>query len=217
MRLHGGPLSPFVRKVGICVLEKGIEQRVERLRSPTAMLKANESLMHLNPLSKIPTLETGTHVLFDSDVICEFLDAAFPTPLLFPAVGDERWRALRWNALASGALDMLVLWRFELNRPEQQQSPTALQVYEQKCSATLARIETEMPALQASGFGIGHVAMGCVFGYLDFRFASLGWRKGRPQSAAWFEQFMLRPSAQATMPYEGVYPLAGITPFWKPV
>jgi glutathione S-transferase len=47
--------------------------------------------------------------LFDSDVICEYLDIKFPTPRLIPPLGDARWRALRWNALGSGTLDALVL------------------------------------------------------------------------------------------------------------
>jgi glutathione S-transferase len=66
MKLHGGPISPFVRKVTITIIEKDLTHLVELVRSPTAMVLANLKLMQFNPLSKIPTLITDEgSVLFD--------------------------------------------------------------------------------------------------------------------------------------------------------
>jgi glutathione S-transferase len=208
MILHGGPVSPFVRKVGICLIEKGLENQVRRQRSPTAMVKANVDLLAYNPLSKIPTLVTSDgDTLFDSDVICEYLDTTFPPSTLCPAAGKERWSALRWNALGSGALDSLVLWRFERNRPPTHQMPEVLRAYEIKMQAVLALVEKEMPALESTAYGLGHIAIGCVFGYMDFRFPNLDWHAGHPRSAAWFRDFfMQRPSSRRTIPYEGACP-----------
>lgn len=217
MRLHGGPLSPFVRKVGIVLIEKGLAEQVEFIRSPAAMMKANVSLMKLNPLSKIPVLEIGEQALFDSDVICEYLDTQYPQPSLLPASGAARWQALRWNALASGALDALVLWRFELNRATSQQSSATLQTYAEKLHATLALIEAESNVWQSTAFGIAQIAMGCLFGYLDFRFTALDWRAAQPRCATWYAAFMQRASARATIPYEQAYPLADVQPLWSPV
>ena len=207
MKLHGGPISPFVRKVGLCLIEKQLDGVCNLQRSPTAIVEPNLALMRDNPLSKIPTLITDDGmVLFDSDVICEYLDIQFPTPQLFPPAGDARWRALRWNALASGTLDALVLWRFERNRPTEQQSVATLQAYSIKLQATLALIEAEMPALANTPFAIGHIALGCVFGYLDFRFADLPWRTDHPRAAAWYSRFLQRPSVSRTEPFEGTAP-----------
>lgn len=203
MTLHGGPISPFVRKAGIAIIEKGMEAQVRFVRSFTAMLKANSELQQLNPLSKIPTLVTSRGVaLFDSDVICEYVDSAHPPATLFPASGEERWQALRWNALGSGALDTLVLWRFECNRPSTQQSPEALETFATKIEAVLRLIEREMPVIEAAHFGIGHIPIGCMYGYLDFRFPSIDWRAAHPRSADWFSDFTQRPSAIRTTPYE---------------
>ena len=218
MALHGGPISPFVRKVGICILEKGLEHEVTCVRSFTAMTKANVELLQHNPLSKIPTLVTpGIGSLFDSDVICEYLDSNFPPTTLFPQSGAARWQALRWNALGSGVLDALVLWRLERNRPEAQQSVEVLKAYEVKYNAWMPQLEAEIAALEATAYGIGHIAIGCVFGYLDFRFQDLDWRRNHPRCAAWFSEFMKRPAAQRTVPYEGSPPPGPYRHLWAPV
>jgi glutathione S-transferase len=182
------------------------------------MAKANVELLRHNPLSKIPTLIAPDGIaLFDSNVICEYLDSSFPPVMLFPQSGAARWQALRWNALGSGVLDALVLWRFERNRPEAKQSAEVLHTYGIKYDAWMAQLEAEISALSATAFGIGHIAMGCVFGYLDFRFTDLDWRPTHPRCAAWFSEFMRRPSAQKTVPYEGVPPPSTYEHLWPPV
>ena len=58
--------------------------------------------------------------------------------------------------------------------------------------------------MEAPGLGgrldIGTITIACALGYLDFRFATLGWRERRPALADWFEGFAARPSMQATVP-----------------
>ena len=85
MKLHWSPKSPYVRKVMVCAHELDLLDRLELVRSVAAMLKPNERLMADNPLSKIPTLvREDSFVLFDSVVICEYLNdlargSLFPT------------------------------------------------------------------------------------------------------------------------------------------
>ena len=207
MKLHWGPISPFVRKVMITAHETGLSDRITLVRSLVAMNAANADVMLHNPLSKIPTLVTDDGAaLFDSDVICEYLDSLHTGPKLIPAESTARWQTLRWNAFGSGALDALVLWRNERMRPQAHQSVPTLQTYALKINASLEWAEREMAALQATRFGLGHIAMGCMFGYLDARFADLDWRAAHPQSAQWFETFMQRESAKLTDPALGVAP-----------
>ncbi|MGD0107196.1 MAG: glutathione S-transferase C-terminal domain-containing protein, partial [Rhodopila sp.] len=71
-----------------------------------------------------------------------------------------------------------------------------------KLVACVQALETEADALAASRFTVGHLAIGVALGYLDFRFASLSWRDGRPRLAAWHETFNARPSVQANMPVD---------------
>jgi glutathione S-transferase len=193
-------MSPFVRKVMITAHETGLLERVTLVRSLVAMNAANSDVMRDNPLSKIPTLVTADgEALFDSDVICEYLDSLSGRKLI-PVADAERWHVLRWNALGSGMLDALVLWRNERMRPEAHQSQPTLATYAKKIEATLGWLEAAMPALERSPFGLGHIAIGCAFGYLDLRFEDIDWRSAQPASARWFASFMERPSAKATVP-----------------
>jgi glutathione S-transferase len=203
MKLHWSPRSPFVRKVMVCVHETGLVGRIERVRSVVAMSNPNLELMRDNPLSKLPTLITDEgRVLFDSSVICEYLDTLHAGPRLFPASGAARWQALRRQALADGMLDTLVLWRNERDQPAVQQNAEWLCAFELKIRHCLDLIERETADLEQAPFGIGHVALGCALGYLDYRFADLGWRNGRARAAAWFGALSLRPSMRITAPVD---------------
>jgi hypothetical protein len=63
-------------------------------------------------------------------------------------------------------------------------------------------LEDEADALAASPFSIGHISLGVALGYIDFRFAELNWREGRPKLATWHGSFVARPSVRATEPVD---------------
>jgi glutathione S-transferase len=201
MKLHWSSRSPFVRKVMVFAHEVGLADRIEKVRTQVAMTNPNRELMRVNPLAKIPTLITdqGT-VLFDSTVICEYLDSLHGGTRLFPQTPDPRWQALRWHALGDNLLDTLVLWRNERIRPQPQQSPETIAGFELKTRTSLDLLEKEAPSLAAAPFSIGHVAIGVALGYIDFRFPELAWRKGHQRIATWYESFERRPSMQKTVP-----------------
>jgi glutathione S-transferase len=185
----------------ICIHELGIDQEVGRIRSVAAMLKPNATLMQDNPLSKIPTLvlDDGSS-LFDSVVICEYLND-HAKGKLFPAVGPDKWQALRWHALGNGLMDALILWRNE--REREVPLPTLMQAFEHKVGATLELLEAQVPELTAAPMSIGTVTLACALGYLDYRFDELGWRQRAPALAAWFAVWQQRPSFVLTEPVEG--------------
>jgi glutathione S-transferase len=199
--LHWSPRSPYVRKVMVCAHELGMVDRLQLVRSVAAMLKPNAELMKDNPLSKIPTLvrEDG-RVLFDSVVICEYLDELARGPL-FPREGDARWDALRWHALGDGLLDALILWRNE--REREVPLRTLMEAFELKARATLKVLDDEAQALAETDLSIGHVTIGCALGYLDYRFDTLGWRAIAPRLAEWQADIARRPSFQSTEPIDG--------------
>jgi glutathione S-transferase len=197
MKLHWSPRSPFVRKVMIFAHETGLVDRLTCVRTVVAMTTPNATLLPDNPLSKIPTLvlDDGSP-LYDSGVICEYLDTLHDGPQLFPATGAARWTALRRQALGDGFLDFLLLWRHERERSQPWQP--MLDAFTAKYQATLRSLEREASYLGDTPFGIGHIAVGCGLSYLDFRFADLDWRGGHPEIAAWHASFAQRPSAKAT-------------------
>jgi len=203
MKLHWSPRSPFVRKVMVAAHDVGVAGRIECVRTVAAMMKPHPELMIDNPLSKIPTLvlDNGT-VLYDSSVICEYLDHLHDGSKLFPLPFEERMTALRRQALGDGWLDALVLWRGELSRPAAQQSQPYLMSFSVRNEATLAALEREAAALESSIYSIGHIAIGCALCYLDFRFAERGWRRDHPQLARWHATFAARQSVRSTEPVD---------------
>jgi len=203
MKLHWSPRSPFVRKVMIVAHETGLIERLEKVRSVTSMLEPNVPLMQANPWSKIPTLISDEGLaLFDSDVICEYLDSLHAGQKLHPVEPAQRWQALRWRAFGSEMLDALILWRNERERPADRQLPAVLDAFDCKVTAGLAMLESEVRQLRLAPFSIGHIAIGCALGYADLRFDQIRWRDGHPELASWHAEFMRRPSAVQTEPFD---------------
>jgi len=196
LKLHWSSRSPYVRKVMICVYELGLADRIERIHSVVSISKPNLDVMRDNALGKIPTLilDDG-QILYDSIVICEYLDNLH-SGTLFPPHGEARWTALRRHALGNGMLDTLLLWRSELAKPAVRQTPEWLTTFALKIRNALDVIEADADNLARSPFGIGHIGIGAALAYLDFRFADLGWRNGHPRGAAWMEKFSQRESVQ---------------------
>ena len=201
MKLHWSPRSPFVRKVMIVAHERGLLDRITCVRTIAETARPHAELMRDNPLSKIPTLvlDDGT-VLYDSAVICEYLDAFSGAPKLFPQQLSARMTALCRQALADGFLDLLVLNRNE--RARAQPSALHLKSAAVRTAAVLDHLERDAETLSATPFDIGHIAIGCALSYLDFRFAEDDWRKTRVRIADWYEVFAARPSVRATQPVD---------------
>lgn len=201
MKLHWSPRSPFVRKVMIVAHERGLADRITCVRTVAASTKPHAELMKDNPLSKIPTLVLDDGVaLYDSPVICEYLDALDGLPQLFPAEPKALLTALRRQALGDGFLDLLVLLRDE--RLRAQPSELHLASAATRKAAILDYLEQDAATLALPPFSIGHIAIGCALSYLDFRYADEDWRSNRPLIASWHKGFALRPSVQATVPVD---------------
>jgi glutathione S-transferase len=201
MKLHWSPRSPFVRKVMIAVHELGLADRITCVRTVAATTRPHLELMAENPLSKIPTLvlDDGT-VLYDSPVVCEYLDSLHAGPKLIPSELGARMTALRRQALGDGFLDFLLLLRNEGERAHP--SDVHLSAYTTKRQAVLAAVDKEAEDLARSPFTIGHIAIGCALSYLDFRFAQDDWRPPHPAIARWHRDFCARPSVRATEPVD---------------
>lgn len=198
MKLHWSAASPYVRKVMACAIARGIDDRIERVEtnphaSPPALLADN-------PLSKVPALVTEDGLaLFDSPVICEYLDSIGEAPPLFPAAGRARWVALRLQAIGDGILDAAVGRRM--------QQPWAMDEGRTHFHARQrAAIDRALDLLEAEAatldgpWTIGSLAVACALGYLDFRFAGEPWREGHPGLAAWFARVTEAPPLARTVP-----------------
>jgi glutathione S-transferase len=181
--------------------ETGLAARVEEIESAVSPVAPNEILARENPLVKIPALVTDTgETLYDSAVICEYLDTLHAGRKFFPAAGPQRFTALRRQALTDGILEAAVLCRYEVAvRPEALRWNDWIDGQKRKIRGGLDALEGEV-ATWGDEFDIGQIGAACVCGYLDFRFADLNWRAGRPKLAAWFERAAQRPSVRETAP-----------------
>jgi glutathione S-transferase len=202
MKLHWSPRSPYVRKVMIVAHELGVAQRLETVRTVVGGTTPHLELMRDNPLGKIPTLvlQDGT-IIYDSPVICEYLDTLHDGPKLFPD-WPERLSALRRLALGDGMLDIALAWLGERFRPVEKQSEPHMALWRAKLLACIDALERDADALAAGRFTIGHIAIGIALSYLDFRFDDLAWRDGHPRLAAWHATFDARPSVRANPPID---------------
>jgi glutathione S-transferase len=196
MKLAYSPASPYVRKVTACAIKRGLNDKIERLKIGTT----DPDLLRFNPLSKVPTLidDDGLH-LFDSPVICEYLDSLGPAPKLFPAPGPARWKALTQEALADGILDATQPRRRELTLPQDDGRKGYIALQQGKVARAVDEFEK-----QAGSLGnldtIGEITIGCALGYLDFRYANEPWRAGHPKLTAWYEKAVKLPPLAETMP-----------------
>lgn len=196
MKLFYSANSPFVRKVMACAIARGIEGQIETLstnphQSPAELLAAN-------PLSKVPSLiaDDGTAV-FDSPVICEFLDSLGSAAPMFPPPGAARWKALTLQALADGILDAALVRRGLAG-----EAPDVVrQAVSARQKAAMDRgLDVLERAVPHRELDIGTIAVACALGYLDLRFAADDWRARRPHLAAWFAAIGKTPALAATAP-----------------
>ena len=205
MKLLHAPTSPFVRKVMVVAREIGLADRIEIVFNAASPMQRDPALTALNPLGKIPALVLDDgRVLYDSAVICEYLADLAGDSDIFPA-GPARWEALTLQALGDGLLDAAVGNRYEtVMRPEALRWPDWSQAQMAKITGALDAIEQAVHTglIAPTVHHIGLITLGCALGYLDFRYADLQWREGRPAAAEWFAAFDARPAMAATRPRE---------------
>lgn len=199
MKLHYSPTSPYVRKVMACAIARDIEGRIQTVE--TNPHESPPALLRDNPLSKVPCLVTEDGLaLFDSPVICEYLDSVGDEMPLFPPHGAARWRALRFQAIGDGIMDATVIRRLEGMLPREAGRDGVIAKQEAKVRRTLDLLEADPPA---NHLDIGTITVACALGYLDLRFAESHWRTGRPKLAQWHEGMAVRPELAQTAPPPG--------------
>lgn len=199
MKLAYSPASPYVRKVVACAIARGLDGKIERWTVPTT----DPALLPVNPLSKVPALVTDDGMaLYDSPVICEYLDNIGDAPRLFPESGPARWTALRQQALGDGIMDASQPRRREVALPQDQGRQDYIALQQGKVARALDVLEAE-----AESFGqlttIGEITIGCALGYLDFRFPHEPWRPGHPKLEAWYTRVVALPPLARTAPPAG--------------
>ena len=197
MELRFALLSPYARKVRVVVHEVGLADRIKM--TVVNVRDKPEDIVPWNPLGKIPALSLDDGgVLYDSPVICEYLDAEFGGRRLLPASGDARWRILTRVALVDGALDAAILARNERLRSAERQSREWIDWQLGKMFRALDALEAEAPRFGELDLGL--VGVGCAMGYLPLRVPEANDPARWPRLNAWYAQAVTRPSFAKTVP-----------------
>jgi glutathione S-transferase len=196
MKIAYSAASPYVRKVMACAIARGLNDKIERWKIGTT----DPALLPVNPLSKVPTLITDDGVsIYDSPVICEYLDSIGSAPKLFPPVGPARWKALTQEALGDGILDATQPRRREIALPQDEGRQSYIALQQGKVARALDELEKQADSL-GDLTTIGEITIGCALGYLDFRYANEPWRPSHPKLAAWYERVVKLPPLAETLP-----------------
>ncbi|MGE5510208.1 MAG: glutathione S-transferase [Bacteroidota bacterium] len=187
MLLLSSPSSPYVRKVRVTAGVKGLLDKIEM--RPTDSTAGDDKLFSSNPLGKIPCLiPEGGEPIYDSAVICEYLDSLSPRPVLFPASGPARWKTLTLAGLADGILDAALLLVYEKRfRAEGMRVQAWIDRQQAKIDRAVDHLEKAPPAWSGNP-DYGHITLACALGYLDFRHEGK-WRARHPKLVQWLDTF----------------------------
>jgi glutathione S-transferase len=199
MKLLGGIISPYTRKVRIVLAEKKID-------CDFAIADVNpvdNPVNAHNPLGKVPTLvlDDGT-ALYDSRVIVEFLDSVSPIARLIPEATRDRVAVRRWEALADGVLDAGLLVRYESLRDKKEQSKAWSDKQLARMKRGVEQISKEIGAYcHAERYSLADIAVACCIGWLDFRKpGGVDWRGEYAPVARHYDRMMERPAIADTVP-----------------
>ncbi|MBW6422321.1 glutathione S-transferase [Rhizobium sp. XQZ8] len=202
MKLYYQTHSPFARKVLVFIHESGLADRIEVIDHETSPLVRNRDVFSENPLGKVPVLiRPGLSALFDSDVICAYLDTLHNRKKLIPLEGEARWEALRLQALAQGLAETGIALRWETaRRPAHLRYEPLQEGYAQKLQESYRWLEGELD--DGAGLHVGHIALATALSWIRFR--DLPAPQPESRVAHWLSRFEERPSMQLT-------PLSGET------
>ncbi|RUU11991.1 glutathione S-transferase family protein [Mesorhizobium sp. USDA-HM6] len=194
--------SPFARKALVFAHEVGIADRLKVIHHETSPTLRNARVYAENPLGKVPVLlRPDATPIFDSDVICAYLDTLHDGRKLLPRDGEARWQALRLQSVAQGLAQTGIALRWETERrPEQLRYGALADGYREKIEASYDWIES---ALDDEALpDIGHIALATTLSWMEFR--DLPSFRSRRRLTRWYEAFEQRASMRAT-------PLSGDT------
>ena len=201
MKLFYSKTSPYSRKVRLVIHEKGLQQAIISVAC-NPFDKAPE-LEAANPLGKVPTLimDDGAS-LYDSPVICAYLDTLTPSRLIpesGPDTNMERWNVLRWEALCDGVLDATYNIVMERRRDTREQSAGWIEQWKSQVSRSLDHMEADIDTLPER-VSLAQLSLGAALGYLDFRLPDLEWRNQCATLATWYKDFSVHEAMQNTRP-----------------
>lgn len=157
MTLYSGTTCPFSQRCRIVLFEKGMDFEV----IDVDLMNKPEDLAVMNPYNRVPVLVERDLILYEANIINEYIDERFPHPQLMPADPVMRGRA------------RLFLYRFET---ELFAYIDALEKAESKAAEKARPLVRDNLTLIAPVFAKQKYMLGDEFSMLDVAIAPLLWR-----------------------------------------
>jgi len=200
MKLIGSYTSPYVRKISVMLLEKGIA--FDFVNDPPA--NAGSKVTQFNPLGKVPALVTDEgEVFFDSPIIVQFIELLNVSPTLLPWQPLEALRVRQIEALADGVTDAAVALVLESKRDADKRNEEWVIRQRAKLLRGLDVLEQHAKnrtLLNGESLNVADIAVACCIGYLNFRRVAPGWCVEHPTLISLVERLFQRESFARTTP-----------------
>lgn len=199
MKLVGSKTSPYVRKCRVILAERALPFDFVEESAWTA----DTTVPRYNPLNKVPALvmDDGESI-YDSRVICEYLDAISGGTLL-PSDPARRAHVRRHEALGDGLADAGIAVFLERKREAARQDPTWISRQLDKMKGALGAMDSALGSAEYLGGAqpnMADIACACALFWSEFRMPELGVRHEYPRIKAWAERMESRPSFSSTRP-----------------
>ena len=182
-------LCPYVQRAVIALKEKQVTY--ERIDIDLA---AKPEWFHaLSPLGKTPVLRVGSEAVFESAVICEYLDDTM-APNLHPSDALERAKHRAWIEFASATLN--TIWNFYTAKDVRAYQGSASALAER--FRQLENVLGDGPYFAGAAFSLVDAAFGPVFRYFDVfdRISGIDFFTATPKVRAWRHALASRPSVR---------------------
>ncbi len=192
MKLLYTKRSPYARKVRVIAWAKNIPLELveENLQ------KKSQRLLEANPLGKVPTLvlDNGT-IIYDSSVICHYLDGLNDKAIMIPKEASERIEVLKWEAFADDLMTTAInLYMEKVRHPADFDKDFCLAT-QKSILSSYKHIEKNLSQLKK--FNLASISVASAIGYVHFRLPNL---KVKGELSQWFEEISKRPSMAQTIP-----------------
>lgn len=200
MKLYYNPISPFARKVMIMAALKNIQ--LEYVNAITDGAQGYTG--GRNPLGKIPTLEwEAEQYLFDSRVICEYLDSIKGQAIL-TQIGAARYEQLCQHALGDGLSEAVYNRRYETVRPEALHWNSKISRHDTAIINTICALEVladKADSPLGKPWTFGNLAIICALDSTSFRANHVKWETRAPALKTWYDSFQSDPHYASTYAY----------------
>ncbi len=192
MKVYVTANSPYARKVRAATMETGLHFEIEWLiitREERA-----EIVPDINPLGKVPVavLDSGD-VLYDSPVICAYVDSLNEGRKLIPEEAPARWQVLRLEALGDGLGEAVITASQEDQRPGEKRSQGVVDRQKGKVISALTVLDAAAGDFNDPPL-MGEIAVACALGYMELRDVVPGWRDTYASLSSWYTEILKRRS-----------------------